>query len=79
MSAPASSDHSSPRAYREEVAREAMAPEDKLLQGPRLFARTCRLLADGVRHRHLELDEKAVLEAVKALLRRRDALERAVP
>ena len=56
-----------------------MAPEDKLLQGPRLFARTCRLLADGVRHRHPELDEKAVVEAVKALLRRRDALERAVP
>jgi hypothetical protein len=53
-----------------------MTPEDKLLEGPRLLARTCRLLADGVRHRHPELDEAGVLEAVKDLLRRQDALER---
>jgi hypothetical protein len=63
--------------YREEVARaRAMAPEDKLLAGPRLFARTCRLLADGVRHRQPELDEAGVLEAGKDLLRRQDARER---
>jgi hypothetical protein len=54
--------------YREEVARaRAMTPEDKLLVGPRLFDRACRLMADGVRHRHPELDEPSVLKAVDAL------------
>jgi hypothetical protein len=55
--------------YREEVARaRSMTPEDKLLEGPRLFDPACRLMADGVRHRHPELDEPSVLKAVDALL-----------
>lgn len=63
--------------YREEVARaRAMTPEDKLLEGPRLFERSCRLMADGVRHRHPELDDHAVLAAVHALLNRLDVLQR---
>ncbi|MDP3719471.1 MAG: hypothetical protein Q8T13_17040 [Acidobacteriota bacterium] len=59
--------------YREEVIRaRAMRPEDKLLEGPRLFERACRLMADGVRHRHPELDEQAVLAKVKEQLDRLD-------
>ena len=47
--------------YREEVARaRAMCPEDKLPEGPRLFERTYRVMADGVRHQHPELDEAGV-------------------
>ncbi|MDP2322034.1 MAG: hypothetical protein Q8O42_22180 [Acidobacteriota bacterium] len=59
--------------YREEVIRaKAMRPDDKLLEGPRLFDRACRLMADGVRHRHPELDEQAVLAKVKEQLDRLD-------
>ena len=62
--------------YREEVARaRAMRPEDKLLEGPRLFDRACRVMADGVRDRHPEFDEASVLEEVRALLRRLDAID----
>ena len=63
--------------YRDEVARaKAMNPEDKLLEGPRLFERACRLMADGVRHRHPEFDDQAVQSAVEAQLNLVDALER---
>jgi hypothetical protein len=63
--------------YREEVARaRAMSPEDKLLEGPRLFERACRLMRDGIRHQHPDLDDVGV----QALLRERldlvSALER---
>ena len=62
--------------YREEVARaRAMQPAEKLLEGPRLFDRACRLMADGVRHRHPELDEHAVLAKVAEQLDRLKALE----
>lgn len=55
--------------YREEVARaRAMAPADKLLEGPRLFDRACRLMADGVRHRHPDLNDDEVLARVRAQL-----------
>lgn len=63
--------------YREEVARaRAMSPEDKLLEGPRLFERACRLMRDGIGHQHPDLDDAGV----QALLRERldlvSALER---
>jgi hypothetical protein len=62
--------------YREEVARaRAMRGDEKLLEGPRLFDRACRLMADGVRHRHPELDERAVLAKVTDQLERLKALE----
>jgi hypothetical protein len=62
--------------YREEVARaRAMSPGEKLLEGPRLFDRACRVMADGVRHRHPELDDEAVRGMVEAQLRRLRALE----
>jgi hypothetical protein len=63
--------------YREEVRRaRAMSPADKLLEGPRLFARACRLMADGIRHQHPELDEAAVEALVRARLERLRALDR---
>lgn len=47
--------------YLDEVARaRAMRPDDKLLEGPRLFERACRLMAEGIRHEHPELDEAGV-------------------
>jgi len=62
--------------YREEVARaRAMAPAEKLLEGPRLFERSCRLMADGVRHRHPDFDEGAVRAEVGAQLARLRAIE----
>jgi hypothetical protein len=60
----------------EEVARaRAMTPEEKLLEGPRLFDRACRVMADGIRHRYPELDDEAVRARVMAYLDRIDALE----
>ena len=62
--------------YREEVARaRAMSPAEKLLEGPRLFDRACRLMADGIRHRHPDLDDDAVLAQVEAQLVRLTALD----
>ena len=62
--------------YREEVARaRAMSGAEKLLEGPRLFDRACRLMADGIRHRHPGLDDEAVLAQVEAQLNRLKALE----
>ena len=63
--------------YADELARaRAMRPEDKLLEGPRLFDRVCRVMADGIRHERPDLDESGV----QALLRKRldlaDALDR---
>ena len=60
----------------EEIARaRAMTPEAKLLEGPRLFERACRVMADGIRHRHPELDDAAVRAKVVAYLDRIDAVE----
>jgi hypothetical protein len=62
--------------YSEEVARaRAMEPEDKLLEGPRLFDRACRLMADGIRHRHPDLDEAGVRVRLEEQLRRVAAVE----
>lgn len=62
--------------YREEVARaRSMSPEDKLLEGPRLFDRACRVMADGIRHRHPEFDDEAVQARLSEQLNRLRALE----
>lgn len=62
--------------YRDEVARaRAMDPGDKLLEGPRLFDRACRLMADGIRHRHPGLSDDEVLARVEAQLARVQALD----
>lgn len=63
--------------YREEIARaRATRPEDKLLEGPRLFERACRVMADGIRHVHPELDEAGVRDLLSERLARLEALER---
>lgn len=62
--------------YREEVARaRAMDPGEKLLEGPRLFDRACRVMADGLRHRHPALNEDEVRRRVEAQLARLEALD----
>jgi hypothetical protein len=62
--------------YREEVCRaRAMREEDKLLEGPRLFDRACRLMADGIRHSHPHLEETEVVALLRARLERLRTLE----
>ena len=62
--------------YREEVVRaRAMAPEDKLLEGPRLFERACRVMCDGIRHQHPDLDDAGVQALLRARLDRVRSLE----
>lgn len=62
--------------YRDEVARaRAMPPSDKLLEGPRLFERACRLMADGIRHQHPDLDDSSVEALVLEWLNILSALE----
>lgn len=63
--------------YREEIARaRSMRPEDKLLEGPRLFERACRVMADGIRHEHPELDQEGVRTLLEGRLARLRAIER---
>jgi len=63
--------------YHEAVKRAlAMSPDEKLLEGPRLFTRACRVMADGIRHRHPELDDDAVAALLRATLQRLRALDR---
>ena len=53
----------------------AMDPGDKLLEGPRLLARALRLMADGIRHTHPELDEAGVEQLLADRLQRLRRLE----
>ena len=63
--------------YREEVARaRAMSAEEKLLEGPRLFERACRLMADGIGHQHPDLDPAGVQSLLAARLLRLRTLDR---
>ncbi len=63
--------------YLDEVARaRVMSPEDKLLEGPRLFERACRLMADGIRHQHPEFDDDQVYATLVERLRQLRDLER---
>ena len=63
--------------YREEVARaRAMSPADTLLEGPRLFHRTCRLMTDGIRQQYPDLDDDGVRAVLDARLARIRQLER---
>lgn len=63
--------------YREEVIRaRAMPPEDKLLEGLRLFERVCRIMADGIRHQRPDLDADGVSALLRERLDRVRAVER---
>ena len=60
----------------EEVVRaRAMAPEDMLLEGPRLFERACRVMRDGIRHQHPDLDDAGVQALLCARLDRVSSLD----
>lgn len=52
-----------------------MDPGEKLLEGPRLFDRACRVMADGIRHRNPDLSEHEVLARVDAQLARLQVLD----
>jgi len=55
--------------YWEEVLRaRAMPPEEKLLAGPRLFERACRIMMDGIRDEFPDADPRRVQEILKARL-----------
>jgi hypothetical protein len=60
--------------YRQRVlAAKAMSPEEKLLAGPRLFALSCRIMADGIRDEYPDADETTVQKILRerlALIRR---------
>jgi hypothetical protein len=60
--------------YRERVLRaRATPPEEKLLDGPRLFDQACRIMRDGIRDQYPDADERRVQEILLerlALLRR---------
>jgi len=60
--------------YREQVLQaRKMRPEDKLLAGARLFDRSCRIMADGIRDEYPDADERRVREILAqrlAILRR---------
>jgi hypothetical protein len=49
-----------------------MSPEQKLLAGPRLFERSCRIMLDGLRHENPDASE----ERLQQLLRERLAIIR---
>jgi len=60
--------------FRERVLRARRTPpEEKLLDGPRLFDYACRITMDGIRNQFPDADEKRVREILAeriALLRR---------
>ncbi len=63
--------------YAEELARaRATRPEDELLEGPRLFDRACRVMADGIRHEHPDLDAAGVQALLVKRLALLEALDR---
>jgi len=65
--------------FRERVrAARAMSPEEKFLAGARLFDRSCRIMADGIRHQFPEADEDRVRQILAerlALIRRLEQLQ----
>jgi hypothetical protein len=55
--------------YRDDVLRaRRLAPSDKLLEGPRLFEFSCRIILDGLRHRHPDLSDAALQERLRRSL-----------
>jgi len=49
--------------FRERILRARRTPpEDKLLEGARLFDMSCRITADGIRNQYPDADEQRVQE-----------------
>jgi hypothetical protein len=64
--------------YREEVLRaRAMPPEQKLLEGARLFDRSCRIMMDGIRHQYPDADSERVRQILRERLNLLRRLEEA--
>lgn len=62
--------------FADRVARaRAMSPEDKFLEGPRLFDSATRVMAAGIRDRYPDLDEEGVQQMLRTYLDRLDRLE----
>jgi hypothetical protein len=62
--------------YLEEIARaRKMDAADKLLEGPRLFERARRIMLDGIRHQHPDLDDDAADALLLERLNRLQALD----
>jgi len=57
------------------LAARRMSPEEKLLAGARLFDRSCRIMADGIRHQFPDADEERVQEILRERLRKIRELE----
>ena len=62
--------------YRERVRRaRETPPEEKLLDGPRLFAFACQVMADGIRHQYPDASENQVQQILTDRLALQDRLE----
>jgi hypothetical protein len=62
--------------YRERVLRaRATPPEQKLVDGPQIFERVCRIMADGIRHQFPEADAARVDEILTERLQLARRLE----
>jgi hypothetical protein len=62
--------------YRQRVLRaRRMPPEEKLLDGPRLFEMACRVTMDGIRSQHPDADEAQVRQILAQRLALRQRLE----
>jgi len=51
-------------------AARAMSPEDKLLAGPRLFERSCRIMLDGLRDENPDADDARLQDLLRERLDR---------
>jgi hypothetical protein len=55
--------------YRERVERARQtSPEEKLFGGARIFDRSCRIMADGIRGQFPEADERRVQQILRERL-----------
>jgi hypothetical protein len=62
--------------YRERVLRARDTPaEQKLVDGPQIFERVCRVMADGIRHQFPDADENRVREILRQRLQLARRLE----
>jgi hypothetical protein len=62
--------------YRDRVLRaRAVSPDQKLLDGPRLFDYTCRIMMDGIRNEQPAATDEQIREMLKERLALRDRLE----
>lgn len=62
--------------YRQRVLRaRATPPDEKLLDGPRLFEYACEITRSGIRNQHPDADENRVREILRERLAWRRSLE----